>query len=143
MKPNLRRFEEIATKHGGNVSRIADELRVNRLTIYRWCETDQRFKDTIEEHRGRLLDRCIETASTLANGIPIRDDNGKVIGWKEKPDSWMLRYLISTIGRKEGFGDSIDVTTKGESVKTNSIIVEVIDKRELIENDQSLIINGS
>ena len=135
MKPKLRRFEEIAAKQGGNVSRIADELGVNRLTVYRWCEADERFRDTIEEHRGRLLDKCIETASTLANGIPIRDDNGEVIGWKERPDAWMLRYLISTLGRKEGFGDSIDVTSKGESIKPEPLTIEVIDRREQVEED--------
>ena len=135
MKPKLRRFEEIAAKHGGNISRIADELDVNRLTVYRWMESDDRFRAIIEEHRGRLLDRCIETAATISNGIPIRDDYGEVIGWKERPDSWMLRYLISTLGRKEGFGDSIDVTTQGESIKSEPLMIEVIDRREQVEED--------
>lgn len=135
MKPRLRRFEELAAKHSGNVSRIADELGINRLTIYRWMDSDERFKDAIEEHRGRLLDRCIETASNLANGIPIYDDKGEVIGWKERPDAYMLKYLISTLGRKEGFGESIDVTSKGDRIKLEPMTIEVIDRREQVEED--------
>ena len=133
MKPKLRRFEEIAAKYGGNVSRIADAFDVSRLTVYRWCEADARFQAAIEEHRGRLLDRCLETAAIIANGIPRKDENGEVIGWNERPDSWMLKFLISTLGRKEGFGEAVDITTKGESIRPEPIKIEVIDRREQVE----------
>ena len=44
----------------------------------------------------------------------------------------MLRYFISTLGRKEGYGESIDITSKGESIKPDPIVVEVIDSRDKV-----------
>lgn len=135
MKPKLKRFKEVAFKCDGNISKIADWFGVERCTIYRWIETDSGYKQAIEEYRGRLLDRCLETAATLANGFPKMEntpEGTKQIGWIVPPDGNTLRYLLSTLGRKEGFGESLDVTTKGESIKQEPLIIEVIDKREQV-----------
>jgi len=32
-----------------------------------------------------------------------------MVGWAERPDSNMLRYLLSMLGRKEGFGETVSV----------------------------------
>ena len=137
MKPGIKRFKEIAERCNGNVSAIASTFGVYRTTIYDWMEADEQFKIVVEEYRGRLLDKCISTATLLANGIPIMEEteNGAEFrGWRVQPDGNMLRYLISTLGRKEGYGEAIDVTTKGESIKsTGPITIEVIDRREQVK----------
>lgn len=138
MKPKLTRFQQVAAEQCGNISKIADAFGVGRASVYRWLLTDEKFKSVIEEQRGRLLDRCIESAALLANGVPSWEEsaNGPVFnGWKVMPDGNMLRYLISTLGRKEGFGESLDVTSKGESIKPDPITIEVIDKREQVDTD--------
>lgn len=138
MKPKLTRFQQVAAEQCGNISKIADAFGVGRASVYRWLLTDEKFKSVIDEQRGRLLDRCIESAALLANGIPSWEESadGPVfIGWKVMPDGNMLRYLISTLGRKEGFGESLDVTSKGESIKPDPITIEVIDKREQVDMD--------
>jgi len=135
MKPKLKQFKEVAKRYEGNISKMADALGVGRVTIYRWMESDAGFKEAIEEQRGRLLDKCIETAGILANGVPkiIEGPNGPMqMGWAVPPDGQTLRYLLGTLGRKEGFGESIDVTTKGESIKPETIEIEIIDRREQI-----------
>ena len=65
----------------------------------------------------KVFDRCFTTAQALAFGIPDTDDNGNVIGWIERPDSGMLRYFLSTLGRNEGFAENVDITSNGETIK--------------------------
>lgn len=115
---------------------MALAVGLNRVTLYRWIADDSKYKDIVEEYRGRLLDRCLETADMLANGVPDLEEtpNGpKLRGWKVYPDGQTLRFLISTIGRKEGFGDSVDITSKGQSIKPEPVVIEVIDRREQVE----------
>lgn len=138
MKPTLKRFTEVAKKCNGNISSMASALAVYRSTIYNWLEDDKHFKTIIEEYRGRLFDKCLETAELLANGVPtikMTKSGPQFTGWKVLPDASMLRYLLSTLGRKEGFGEAIDVTSNGHSIKPDPITIEVIDKREQIEDE--------
>lgn len=135
MKPKISRFEEVARACDGNISSIADGLGVNRSTIHRWIYSDQAFARIVEDCRGRLLDRCIKTAGLLANGIPRYDEKGEFCGWKVAPEPRTLNYLLGTLGRKEGFGESLDITSNGESIKTEPITIEVIDRRGQVDND--------
>ena len=135
-RPTAKKFAEVAEKCHGTIGKIAECFGVSRLTIYRWMEDDPRLKEAIENYRGKLLDECLKSARIVALGIPTLDKDKKVIGWKEKPDSYMLRYLIGTLGKKEGFGESIDVTSKGESIKPEPLTVEIIDRREQVRQEE-------
>ena len=86
-----------------------------------------------DEYKGQLLDECLNSARALAIGIPELNDRKQIVGWKEKPDGYMLRYLISTLGRREGFGDSLDVTSNGETIRQEPIRIEVIDRRDKVQ----------
>lgn len=115
MKPKLAKFREAAEKYGGNITKIAKAFNVSRTQVYNWVNNYGEYKTVIEDSRGSLFDDCLSTARVLALGIPdVRD--GKVVGWIERPDSFMVRYLLGTLGRKDGFGDSIDITTNGKDV---------------------------
>ena len=138
MKPSLKSFSKLAEAHNGNITKMALAIGLNRVTLYRWMQEDGRFRDAIEEHRGRLLDRCLETAGMLANGVADIEETPegrKLKGWKVYPDGQTLRFLISTLGRKEGFGDSIDVTSKGEKIVQEPFTIEIIDRREQVEDE--------
>ena len=134
-KPSIKKFKEVAEACGGTDGKMATMLGVYRQTVYKWCSDEPEFQAVIEEYRGKLLDECLRSARAVSIGIP-KTENGKIVGWIEKPDGYMLRYLIGTLGRKEGFGESIDVTTKGDSIKPDPIVIEVIDKREQISNEE-------
>ena len=135
-KPILKKFAEIAEKSGGNISTIENTFKVSRTTVYQWAKEDPEFQDVIDDQRGRILDECIATSRVLARGIPILDENKKIVGWEERPDGQMVRYLMSTLGRKEGFGENIDVTTAGSPL-SQGITIEVIDKREQVRTDDN------
>ena len=132
-KPSLEQFGAIVESCKGVISRVAEALMVDRTTIYDWCNKDSRFQAVIDNYKGKFLDECLKSGRILALGIPKLDAKKQVIGWKERPDGQMLRYFISTLGRREGYGEQIDVTSKGESIKPDPIVVEVIDSRDKVE----------
>lgn len=114
---------------------MATALGVYRSTIYKWCADNPEYQAVIDEYRGRLLDECLRSARAVSIGIPKTKD-GKIVGWIERPDGYMLRYLISTLGRREGFGEAIDLTSKGESIKPDPVVIEVIDSRDKIDREE-------
>lgn len=132
-KPSLERFAEVVESCRGVIGKVAEALMVDRTTIYNWCNKDERYQAIIDNYKGKFLDECIKSGRILALGIPKLDSKKQVIGWKEKPDGQMLRYFISTLGRREGYGEHVDITSKGESIKPESVIVEVIDSRVQVD----------
>ncbi|TWV64073.1 hypothetical protein [Parabacteroides distasonis] len=104
-KPNIEDFRKAVRKSGGNLTKVAATFKVARKTIYQWAKEDSEFKDAISDERGALVDECLVSARVLALGIPEKDENGNFVGWRERPDGYMIRYLLSTLGRNEGFGE--------------------------------------
>jgi len=107
-KPSVEKIREALNATGGNLSEVARTFGLNRKTIRRWCNTDQEFGDALYEARMRAFDKALSTAQILAFGVPITE-NGKFVGWRERPDPHMVRYLISTLGRDEGFVEEVTV----------------------------------
>lgn len=109
-KPNIEDFRKILRKSGGNLTKVAATFKVARKTIYQWAKEDTEFKDAISDERGSLVDECLVSARVLALGIPEKDKDGNFVGWRERPDGYMIRYLLSTIGKNEGFGEESEDT---------------------------------
>ena len=104
-KPNIDDFRKILRKSGGNLTKVAATFKVARKTIYQWAKEDVEFKDAISDERGALVDECLVSARVLALCIPEKDESGNFVGWRERPDGYMIRYLLSTLGKSEGFGE--------------------------------------
>ncbi len=100
-------MQEALKQTEGNLTNTAKLLGVNRTTLWTWAKKDPDFAQAIDESRKKLLDNCLTTAQILAFGVPMKDENGKFIGWQERPDPQMLRYFIATLGREEGFGEEV------------------------------------
>lgn len=132
MKPEIETFREAVRKHNGNLTKVAESFGVWRQTVYTWMGEDEQYQAVVDDARGKMFDSCLSTAQVLANGIPNIQD-GKIIGWIEKPDGSMLRYLMSTLGRREGFGESIDVTTNGKEINS---LFRVLTKDEIKAADE-------
>lgn len=134
-KPDVKTFEEAMTRAGGIITDAAKFLGVTRQQVHRWIKNDKRFHDVYENQRGETLDGLVKTAVALARGIPDVK-NGKRVGWKEEPNWKVLTYLIGKLGQNEGFGDKVDITSNGESIKPDPIVVEVIDSRDKVAKDE-------
>lgn len=115
LKPSLDEFKEAMAEAHGNISVAAVKLQVSRQSIHNWVRDDPDFKEAVDEHRKKLFDECLDQARILALGLPKIKD-GKLVGWIEKPDGQMLRYFLQTLGRDEGFGNSLDLTSNGEAL---------------------------
>lgn len=135
-KPTLKDFKVALKKTRGNLTNTAELLGVVRSTLWLWAKQDEDFAEAIKDVRKGKLDQFVTTAELLALGIPdIDPETKKVVGWVEKPDGLMLRYFMSTLGRDEGFGENLDVTTNGKDIST-AIQVEIIDKRSDVMSDE-------
>lgn len=110
-RPKTDKFRLAAEAAGGNISRIAGIFGVARATIYKWAERPE-YGAIIEEQRGAMVDEAIEAARWLATGRAKLDDDGRFLGWIERPDGQTLRWLLGTFGKREGFGKDSDITAK-------------------------------
>ena len=134
-KPSLTEFKKVLAEVNGSLTNAAQLLGCSRQSIWVWGKDDPDFAEAVKESRKRILDRCITTAQALAFGIPEMED-GKVVGWKERPDPNMLRFFMQTLGRDEGFGDALDVTSNGKDI-SSAIQVEIIDRREDVDAEDT------
>lgn len=107
MQPDLETFRKAVEQYRGNLSKVATAFQVTRGTIANWLRAGgDDWKQVVLDARMRLFDDCLISAEILARGIPEKDEQGNIIGWIEKPDGQMVRYVLSTLGRSEGFGDT-------------------------------------
>lgn len=137
MIPKLEDFEAAVRKYKGNMSRVAEAFGVARSAVDYWKKSSPEYEQVVKDARMRLFDSALQVGEIVALGIPERDEKGNLVGWVERPDSNMLRYLISCLGRHEGFGENLDITTNGKDLN-NVIQVEVIDKRsQVISNEEN------
>ena len=134
-KPKVEEFAALMKKYGGSITNVADALGVSRVSVHGWINNDPRFKKAYDEQRGRTLDSLVKTAVSLAQGIPKIKD-GKRIGWKEEPNWRVLTYLIGKLGIKEGWGEKVDITSNGESIKADPVVVEIIDSRAQVAKEE-------
>ncbi|MBO4965928.1 MAG: hypothetical protein J6C81_06655 [Muribaculaceae bacterium] len=130
-KPSLDEFEDAIRKTGGNLSQTAGLLGVTRQTVHNWVREDGEFKSVVQDSRKKLFDQCLDAARIVALGVPLIDPaTGHILGWKEKPDGQMLRYLLSTLGRDEGFGESVNVNLENPLPTVINIVRDPDAKRE-------------
>lgn len=101
-------------KAGGNLTKAAALVGVTRQTVWGWAKSDPEFQDALKDERKRVFDKCLDVAYAVAMGVPKVNENKEFVGWEEKPDSNMLRYLLSTLGRDEGFGEKHDVNIENQ-----------------------------
>lgn len=131
MRPTKEAFQKATEQYGGNLTKIAKSFSVSRTQVYNWIRANQEFKEIVDDARGSIFDDCLSTARVMACGIPDIQ-NGKMVGYLREPDGAMCRYLMSTLGRKEGFGENIDITTNGKDI--NSVNLFRVLTKEEIEN---------
>lgn len=78
-----------------------------------------------------FLDDAVMTANIAALGIPIKDPQGCVVGWEWPPDFSMVRYLMSTLGRDEDFGEDVTLhNTVDEGIDIGRWIDKEIEEKQ-------------
>lgn len=137
--PTLAEFTEAIKAANGNMTNVGKTLGVSRITVWAWAKENNDFSDAIKNARKALFDRCLSTAQIVALGIPKMDENGMIVGWEEKPDSQMLKYFMSTLGRDEGFSEKLDLDITGNMNTNNALSPE--ERRAELEAIKQEILN--
>ncbi len=138
MRPKIDEFRKASEKTGGNLSQIAKVFKVTRGTVYNWINDDPtgEFKQVVDDARGTMFDNCLSTAHIVALGIPHRDKDGRIVSWEAPPDGNMLRYLLSTLGKKEGFGEEITVNHKGGEISPKMWVLKELEQSKKENKEQ-------
>lgn len=125
-KPDIEQFREVLDRMGGNLTKVAEVFGVHRTTVGNWANNDSAFADAVANSRKRMFDDTLSAARIVALGIPDKDEEGNVVGWVERPDGYMLRYLLSKLGKDEGFGDEqkMDVVVSGGKMDLSKLTDE-------------------
>ena len=134
MRPNIDAFRTAVEKYGGNLTKVAEAFNTSRTNLYTWLKGDEDYQRVVDDARGKMFDECLSTARIVALGV-AKVEGGKVVGWEERPDGNMLRYLLGTLGKKDGFGESLDITTNGKDISGGSLF-RVLTKDEVSQFDE-------
>lgn len=135
MQPDLDIFRTVVKKCRGNLTKVAEAFGVSRVTVTVWMNTNDEWKQVVRDARMRLFDDCLLSAELLSAGIPAKDEDGKFVGWIEKPDGQMVRYLLSTLGAKEGFGDTLETV---QDKQLDGVLPKKIDVQVVYNSKEDL-----
>lgn len=152
MIPDIETFRKAVKQYRGNLSKVAEAFGVTRSTVGNWRK-DPAYAEVVEDARKRLFDDCLSSAEVLAKGIiayetQVDPETGKEkkvpIGWSERPDGNMLRYLIGFLGRDEGFDPNPEPTDKAGTTGAPPININVVftDKKDLEMQEQMQGVKG-
>lgn len=122
-KPKKEVLENLIRAKSGNLTHVAKAIGVVRRTVEKWIQKDKALQEVVREARESLIDFTETQAYLMIQGIPdlkVNKYTGKEeqVGWIEKPDSNLIKFILSTIGRHRGYTQNIDVTTQGDKINS-------------------------
>lgn len=98
-KKKREEFLELYEKNACNVHRTCQKFGINRTTFYNWKNSDEEFKEGIEEADEGLID---DTESSLYHNITWGNVTAQI-------------YFLKTKGKKRGWGEDGDVLVQTDS----------------------------
>ena len=135
-KPNLEMFAKIAMQCGGVINDIAMRFHVTRKTVAHWRDTDQKYRDAVNEAQEATLDLCESNLRKLIAGVPAIEINEKgekvFAGWIREPNLTSIIFYLKTKGRNRGYVEKIEVDNG------NAIQPKTLSKKEAAELLNSL-----
>jgi len=127
---NKEKFLEAFAGQGYNITKTAKLIGVHRNTILKWRNEDEEFDRAFKEAKESKTDVAEERVYLLMCGIPETDENGKLIGWKEKPHFGALRMYLATQARDRGYGEHLTIVREEENhdVKSDEQLLREIEE---------------
>lgn len=83
-------FPEVLFECLGHIGDVCTKLNIGRTTYYEWCESDEEFKQKIEEVKERLVDEAERNLFT-------HNRNG---------DLKAAQFILKHLGRKRGYSEN-------------------------------------
>lgn len=107
-----RAIIDLLPKKGYHIGKVCKQVGIARNTFYRWQKEDEDFMDQTEEQFEYDVDDSEEKLRLLRQGLPRFDEDGKFIGWKEKPHFGALIKHLEAKGKSRGYGQQLEINDK-------------------------------
>ena len=101
-------FLKSYTSNGFHISKAMRSIGKARTTYNQWLENDPVFNKVIELFRESIIDDLEQSLFKYAN----------------EGNAQLLIFALKTQGKRRGYGDTMDITTNGESI--NKITFTII-----------------
>jgi transposase-like protein len=97
----------------GIIACTCKKVGVSRQTFNYWVRTDEDFSEKVQE----ILEEQIDfVENQLLKGVENGNDK-------------LIQFYLRTKGKKRGYGESTDFTTKGEAISQPIINISVVNPR--------------
>jgi transposase-like protein len=140
-KPDNELIIKLLHTKQGNLSEVAKALGVSRRSIEKWLEKNKELREAREDANDAFVDFAESQAYLLAKGIPKYKTNTEgeleldenrepeLVGWEEKPDAGIIKFILSTKGKGRGYVTESKIEHSGE-IKTNLVpfVLQVLTK---------------
>lgn len=99
---------ELLPKKNYHIGKTLEAVGISRMALHKWKQEDPEFNERYNEVFELDIDDAEEKMNLLRRGIPKIED-GKFVGWIEKPSLRALELFLKAKGKHRGWGDSIEV----------------------------------
>lgn len=134
-------FIKLLPKFGYHIGKTCKEIGINRQTYYQWCLKDDEFKERTHEQFEYDVDDSEEKIRLLRQGLPRFDENGKFVGWIEKPHFGALLAHLKAKGGQRGYGDKLEITDdrldKERAMSDEELYAEIMKMKESYFDDEN------
>lgn len=103
---------KLLPKKNYHIGKVVTDVGISRRTYNRWRLDDSDFDEACEEVFCYDVDDSEEKLKLLRQGLPKFDDDGRFVGWIERPHFGALTLHLQAKAKDRGYGQSIEVDDK-------------------------------
>jgi len=93
------KFIQVYTEVGFSVTKAVKIAKIDWKTHFQWMKDDKKYNKRFNEAKTEALDVLLEesehTHRILRLGIPKKNEEGKLVGWEERPDGRAIEWFLS------------------------------------------------
>lgn len=105
---------DLLPKKAYHIGKVCKAVGISRGTYYLWQEHDEEFAEKVKELFEYDIDDSEEKLRLLRHGLPKLSDEGKFLGWIERPHFGALVKHLEAKGRERGWGRYLDINGANE-----------------------------
>jgi len=102
-RPSDDVLHKLIKDSGGNLSRVAEAASVSRAAVSLWVQASPEIQQLLQDIRDERVDDAEDSVGKLIRGIPKLDANGEFIGWVQRPDTELIKFILLTLGQSRGY----------------------------------------
>lgn len=104
------KFLEVLADSYGIVLTACKSCDLPRSTYYKWLNSDEMFKERVDEIQEMAIDFVESKLIQKINGIQVMS---KGVVYQESPSDTAIIFFLKTKGRKRGYAEKTDLNISG------------------------------